>query len=364
MSVETLLVVATILYLTQVGLFLVGLRRSADVTSEEIRPFVSVIIAARNEEENIRSCLESVLQQSYPPEQYEVIVVNDNSTDRTGEICLDYASRFSNVSTFIADEDSQLRGKTNALNQAIDRARGDVILITDADCTVPETWIEHTARRFRTSVGIVGGMALQKAENAFQGMQSLDWAYLLGIAAASVGLRNPLSTIGNNLSFRRKGYEQVGGYRKIKFSVTEDFMLFQSIVQTSSWEYLYPIDPAVLVHSKPCHTVKELVRQKQRWGKGGLDMKPSGFAIMVIGFAMHFLIPLGFLMGSFFTASTALLIKMIADYVFLLSVLRRLQHADTLKYFFAFQLYYFVYVLLLPFIVFLGGKVIWKGRSY
>lgn len=364
MTIEQLLVTVTLLYLIQVTLFLVGLSKKRDSSLCDATPFVSVVVAARNEENHLARCLESVLDQTYPSGNFEVIVVNDNSTDGTGEICSSFAARYQNVSTFVATEDAFLRGKTNALNQAIDRARGEVILITDADCTVPRTWIEHSARRYAPETGIAGGVTLQRAANAFEGMQALDWAYLLGIAAAAVGMGYPLSTIGNNLSFRRKAYQQVGGYRKIKFSVTEDFVLFQSIVQTGKWKYLYPIDPHVLVISQPCATLKEIIRQKHRWGKGGLDMKLSGFLIMVIGFGMHLLIPLTFVLGSFFFASSALLIKFIADYAFLYRVLRTLERTDLLKYFYAFQIYYFLYVLLLPFIVFLGGKVIWKGRSY
>lgn len=353
-----------ILYVIQVLMLLIGLRRIRDHGTNDQMPFVSVVIAARNEEQNLADCLESVLQQSYPKEKFEVILVNDNSTDRTGEICQSFVQRFENFSAFVAQEDATLRGKTNALNQGIEKARGEIILITDADCTVPPTWIEHTAKRYTPSIGIVGGMTLQKASNKFEGMQSLDWAYLLGLASATVSLRNPLSTIGNNLSFRKSAYMEVGGYKKIPFSVTEDFMLFQAIVKTGKWDYLYPIDPNVLVVSKPCQTYKELVRQKHRWGKGGLDMKLSGFLIMVIGFSAHGFTLLTFLLGNFAYALTALLIKLIADYVFLFKVLHRLNRTDLLKYFYWFEIYYMTYVLLLPFIVFFGGKVVWKGRAY
>ncbi|MBI3585536.1 MAG: glycosyltransferase [Ignavibacteriales bacterium] len=353
-----------ILYVIQVVIFLIGLYRIRDHGTNDQVPFVSVVIAARNEEQNIADCLESVLQQTYPKDKFEVILVNDNSTDRTGEICQSFVRRFENFITFVAQEDPMLRGKTNALNQGIEKARGEIILITDADCTVPPTWIEHTAKRYTPSVGIVGGMTLQKASSNFEGMQSLDWAYLLGLASATVSMHNPLSTIGNNLSFRKSAYGEVGGYKKIPFSVTEDFMLFQSIVKTRKWDYLYPIDPNVLVLSKPCQTLKELVRQKHRWGKGGLDMKLSGFLIMVIGFSTHGFTLFTFLLGNFVYALTALFIKLIADYVFLFKVLQRLKRTDLLKYFYWFELYYTIYILLLPFVVFFGGKVVWKGRSY
>jgi cellulose synthase/poly-beta-1,6-N-acetylglucosamine synthase-like glycosyltransferase len=364
MTVELLLVVVSFAYLLQVAVLLYGIRHTRDDVDPHRRPFVSVVIAARNEEKLLPECLRSVLHQTYPSDQFEVIVVNDHSTDGTISVCEEFAGRYTNCSWMNAEDHPRLIGKSNALHQGITKARGEVILITDADCVVPETWVEHTARRYAPRVGIVGGITIQKARTSFEGMQSLDWVYLLGLASAAATLRNPLSTIGNNLSFRKAAYEEVGGYEKIPFSVTEDFMLFQAIVRTGRWEYLYPIDPHLLVTSEPCRTWKDLIRQKKRWGKGGLDMKPSGFVIMAIAFSTHALIAWTILTGEVAIGLSCLFAKLVGDYMFLRQVLVRLARVDLLKYFYRFQAYFFFYVLLLPLVVFFGGKVVWKGRHY
>jgi 1,2-diacylglycerol 3-beta-glucosyltransferase len=195
-------------------------------------------------------------------------------------------------------------------------------------------------------------------------MQSLDWAYILGVASASAALGNPLGSIGNNLSFRKEAYERVGGYRKLKFSVTEDYTLVQAILKTKKWEFLYPIDPDILVQSQPCPSLKLLIQQKHRWGKGGLDMKLMGFFVMVIAFAMHAAIVWSLVGYSVAVAGTMFLVKFIADYSYLYQILARLKRTDELKYFYWFELYYVLYVLILPFLVFFGGRVTWKGRRY
>jgi cellulose synthase/poly-beta-1,6-N-acetylglucosamine synthase-like glycosyltransferase len=351
-------------YLLQIAVFLFALRRPKDLVEISLQPIVSVVIAARNEQRHLAECLESVLHQSYPIDHFEVIVVNDQSTDRTELICQEFAGRFPNFGYLTAQEDQQLRGKTNALDQGVQRARGEIILITDADCEVPTTWVEWTAKRYVESVGIVGGITLQKATSWFDGMQSLDWAFLLGVAASSISLRIPLSTIGNNLSFRKSAYEDVGGYRKIPFSVTEDFMLFQAIVSSKKWDYLCPIDPRILVLSQPCSTWQDLYRQKHRWGRGGLDMKLSGMSIMAIGFGLDAFILIGLAFGQFAWAGAGLLLKVIGDYSFLHFLLKKQHRLDLLKYFASFEAYLLIYVLLLPFIVLLGGPVVWKGRTY
>ncbi len=364
MTFENFLLLITVLYVCQIGIFLIGLNRNKDGKMPSSDPFISLIIAARNEESNLPLCLESVSNQTYPLFRYEIIVVNDGSTDSTATLCEAFMNRYSNIKLVHSKENPNLLGKANALAHGIDQAIGEIILITDADCIVPSTWVEQTALRYSDEVGLVGGFTLQKAATTFEGMQSLDWAFILGMAAATAGLGLPLGSIGNNLSFRKSAYEQVGGYRKIKFSVTEDYAVVQAIVSSGKWQYRYPIDSQHLVQSKPCPDFKTLIRQKHRWGKGGLDMKIAGFAIMSVGFLMHLSPFIMLFWGGVVQAATALMVKFIADYIFLYKLLRKLNHIDELRWFYWFELYFLTYVLFLPFLVFFGGKVKWKGRKF
>ncbi|MBI4427873.1 MAG: glycosyltransferase [Ignavibacteriales bacterium] len=363
MTLESFLIIITACYAIQVALFTLGVNRARDLTSHAT-PFVSVVIAARNEDVNLPACLQSITQQTYPKSQFEIVVANDGSSDRTLEVCNEYASRITNLDVITVKEDEKLRGKANALAQAIDRTKGEVILITDADCEVPPTWVEHTANRFSLEVGLVGGMTLQKAASRFETIQSLDWAYILGVASATAAWGTPLGSIGNNLSFRKQAYDAVGGYRNVKFSVTEDYTLVQSIIRTKRWKYLYPIDPSILVFSKPCRTWKDLIRQKHRWGKGGLDMKFTGFLIMAISYTT-ITSALGMLLwNGMAECVVALMIKSVSDYSFLHRVLSKLRRVEELRYFWLFELYFILYILVLPMLVVFGGKVVWKGRSF
>jgi 1,2-diacylglycerol 3-beta-glucosyltransferase len=364
MTFELFLLIITILYLCESGILLIGLNRGRNEIRSTSNSFVSVIIAARNEQSNIAYCLESVAHQTYPVSSYEIIVANDGSTDATKDICLEFIQRYPQIKLLHVQEDKYLRGKANALAQGIDAAKGEIILITDADCTVPTTWIEQTANRYTADIGLIGGFTLQKAETPFEGMQSLDWAFILGVASATAGLNQPLGSIGNNLSFRKSAYDQIGGYRELKFSVTEDYTVVQAIVGSQKWHYSYPIDSKLLVESKPCPDFSMLLHQKHRWGKGGLDMKIAGFVIMAIGFFMHLSPFIMLYWGGVVQAATAFMVKFIADYTFLYKILKRLDRTDELRWFYWFELYFIIYVLLLPFLVFFGGKVKWKGREF
>jgi len=363
MTFETFVLLVLAAYAVQAVLLLYGLRKGLDNNGAS-RPTVSIVIAARNEQENIRESAESALQQTYPKELFEVIVVDDESSDHTGMILEELRVQHTNLKVVRALPNRDLRGKPNALAQGIDVASGEVVMITDADCVVPKTWVESTARRFTEGVGLIGGITLQRATDPFTGMQSLDWAYLLGMASATASLHYPLGSIGNNLSFRKAAYEDIGGYRKLRFSVTEDYTLVQGIIRTGRWKYLYPVDPTMVVESKPCPDWQTLIRQKQRWGKGGLDMKLGGFGVMVVGFLMHTTPFILLYWGDIIVVSAILMAKVVLDYIFLYQVLKRLQRTAELRYFYWFELYFLIYVVYLPFLVFFGGKVRWKDRTF
>ena len=215
MTADTFLFIALFLYLMQVFIFLIGVRRTRDTLGNHTTPLVSVIIAARNEEDNIRTCLQSVSNQTYPRSLYEIIVVDDDSSDATNHVCQSLSHTIPNLIVISTSGGTTSGGKTNALIVGIEESKGELVFITDADCVVPPTWIELTVRRYEKGIGIVGGLTLQRATGPFEGMQPLDWTYLLGIASAAASLGNPLSTIGNNLSFRRRAYDDVGGYRSL-----------------------------------------------------------------------------------------------------------------------------------------------------
>jgi cellulose synthase/poly-beta-1,6-N-acetylglucosamine synthase-like glycosyltransferase len=366
MNIEIIIISILVVYTGFIIFFLFGTMRgrSLDLIDHQHLPFVSVVIPARNEEQNIATCLESVLNQTYPKDRHEIILVNDNSTDKTGIIAEEFAGRTDRLKIIIAKENPDLTGRSNALAQGIDIAKGEVILMTDADCVIPPTWVEYIAKRFVDGIDVMGSITLQQTENWFEGMQSLDWALILGVGSATIGLGIPISIIGNNFSIRRSAYDAVNGFRGIKNSVTEDFQLFKSVVDSGSKGARFPLDSRIRIMTLPCPSVKELIMQKHRWGRGGMDLSPLGFAIIATSFITH----VALLIGWFFLPLSAMafvfLIKFLGDLTFLTRVLSLTGKLQDLKYFLHFEMYYLLYVLSMPFKVFFDRKVVWKGRAY
>ncbi len=368
---EIIFFIAICGYFIQSVIFIIGAAKKFPVIEEKDLPTVSVIVAARNEEKNILRCLNALDKLIYPEGKLEIIIVDDQSTDNTGRIIDEFIAtrdqlnlspcRFRKIIT--KKEIGRLKGKTNALANAIEAAKNEIILTTDADCEVKPTWVFKTASYFQKDVGMVNGITTQAAYDSFSGMQSLDFIYLLIVASSTINLGNPISCIGNNMSYRKKAYEEVGGYENLPFSVTEDFNLLMAIYKLKKYKIIYPVDKDTLVTSLPCPDIKSLFHQKKRWGVGGLDVPFRGFAIMANGFLTYLCI---LLMPFFYTPLCLylLVLKILLDALVLYPALRILGIEKNFRYFINFQVYYLVYVIALPFIVLFNRKVVWKGRKY
>ncbi|MBI5471735.1 MAG: glycosyltransferase [Ignavibacteriae bacterium] len=362
-----LLLLFTILYVVQITIFAVG-SHNAHYAHDRSRQWnVSIIVAARNEEEVIRPCLDSLAQLTYPQEKLEIIIVNDRSTDRTAGIIQEYVDRFPTFRLLNAVEDAAavIKGKTNAVAQAIDVSSGEILLFTDADCVVPKQWVEETVKYYNDdSVGVVAGYTSLRSKTLFEAIQALDWFVLFSIASATIRLHFPVTAVGNNLSVRRKAYDAVGGYRKIPFSITEDYALFHAVTSVGKYKARFPLDDGTLVQSLPCEDWKSLYRQKKRWLTGGADMDFKSISLFAVGFAFKLLLMLNFFAFGFLAVVLPFALKCLSDFLLVRPALRTFRKQHLLLYLLPFEVYYIAYVLLFPPIVLLNRKVHWKDRKF
>jgi cellulose synthase/poly-beta-1,6-N-acetylglucosamine synthase-like glycosyltransferase len=345
-------------------IFIIGASRQFKRINDEELPAATVIVAVRNEGENILRCMQSLDNIVYDKNKLEIILVDDESTDNTGKIIDEFIfdkPKFKKI--VIKKEIKSLKGKTNALANAIDIANGEIILTTDADCEVHPMWVKTITSYYQENTGAVSGYTTQLAYNGFTGMQAIDFLYLLTIASGFINVNKPVSCMGNNMSYRKSVYLETGGYEKLPFSITEDFNLLWSIHKLDKYKIIFPLDKEALITSMPCKNLKNLYRQKKRWGIGGLEVPLRGKFIMAAGFAANLCILLSPL---FFTVGCLYLIvfKLAIDYFVLYFVHNRLEITKNLRYYLNFEIYYILYVLILPFILVLSRKVSWKGRKY
>jgi cellulose synthase/poly-beta-1,6-N-acetylglucosamine synthase-like glycosyltransferase len=361
---ELIFLIIMIGYFFQSFIFILGARKKFLRISDDKLPTATIIVAARNEEDNILRTLESLDKLEYPEGKLQIILVDDQSTDSTGKIIdefIAYRSRFQKITT--VEYHTKLIGKMRALAYAIKEATGEIILTTDADCEVKPLWAKTVCSHYFDDVAIVTGVTTQLADNWFGGMQAIDFVYLLTAGAGTTNLNFPISCIGNNMSYRKSAYDEVGGYEKLPHSVTEDFTLMNAIYNLKKYKVIFPVESESLVTSVPCRSFKSLLRQKKRWGVGGLGVPFRGFIIMFWGFMANLFV----LLTPFFFSSVWLYLvvfKIALDFFILYPVHIRLGILKNLKYFFHFEIFYLLYVILLPIIVLPNKKVVWKGREY
>lgn len=361
--------IAILFYFILHLIFYYGLKRSfrTQKVSNGRLPFISVIVAARNEEENIGECIESLKRISYNKEYYEIILVNDSSSDRTQEIMHGLTKDFNEFIILNTSDaaDSKLTGKTKALAYGISHSRGELIMMTDADCTVKESWLTDTASYYSEGTGMVCGFTLiDCSKGLFSKLQALDWLYLQSLASASSGISNELSCIGNNLSVSRKAFDSIGGYEGLKFSVTEDLALLRKIKSTGKFLIKYPIEKKTLVKTQPCENVKELYRQKKRWFRGGAGINLLGYILGGLMYIVNLVLVSGLFYLNPFVYLEFLILKFISDLIIMLPVYNNIGLKGLLRYFPLFQLYFALYGLLLPLTFISGYKIDWKGRNH
>ncbi len=362
--IETFLLVLTIFYAALFITLSFGVRRSPARPLCTETPKVTVLVAARNEEASIEDCIVSLLNNDYPNHLTEIVLINDSSTDKTGEIMRRYAESHPNI-VYVSIEMESLtqRGKAHALAEGIKKSSGKIYLFTDADCRIPSQWIRKQVSYFDASTGIVGGFTRLRSWNWFTGMQALDWFFLYTVAAATTGLNKPLTAVGNNLCVRKKAYDDTGGYENLPFSVTEDYILVNAVKKTGKWKIRFPMDPETLIQSNPCPDSKALYRQKHRWASGGGDMEILGFLFFIPVFLLCILIVL-FPIPGIISSLVALLLKTGVDCIFLFKTLKTFKAIGLYRYIFHFEILNIAYVLLLPFQILFSRQVIWKDRRY
>jgi cellulose synthase/poly-beta-1,6-N-acetylglucosamine synthase-like glycosyltransferase len=362
---STILFTAIGIYIIELIILRIGIWKS-DHTPKNLKyePFVTIMVAARDEEDFIGDCILSLLKIDYPRTKFEIIIINDSSTDKTPQIVQSFINTERNLKMITtAVGNGNLRGKTNAIAQGMNTAKGELVLFTDADCRVPPSWVKETVKYFGDDTGIVGGFTLLNANRSFEGIQALDWLFLFCLASATSGLKIPLTAVGNNLAVRMRAYKEVGGYENIPFSVTEDYALVQAIIQRTKYKLQFPIESNCLIQSSACKSWEQLYRQKKRWGVGGLDMVFRGYIIMFIGWMAKLLLLISFVLLSAQTAIIAFVLMGVGEMLFLGKILRRFKTSKYIKFAVPFLLYFLIYVLVIPFIAFFSRSVVWKKRN-
>ncbi len=232
----------------------------------------SVVIAARNEERTIEACLDTVLAQSIAAGRFEVIVVDDRSTDKTAGIVSRIAREHDRVALVsITETPEGVSPKKHAVTEGIRRARNEIVVFTDADCRVPPTWLETIDRNVDQSTELLQGITTYRSVRGmnplFFSLQALDFLSHGVVSAAAIGAGVPLNSNANNLAVRRGTFDEVGGYGAFGRVVSgDDDLLLQKISARGPRRVRFMADRRGAVETFPTATMRGVFEQRKRWG--------------------------------------------------------------------------------------------------
>jgi cellulose synthase/poly-beta-1,6-N-acetylglucosamine synthase-like glycosyltransferase len=234
---------------------------------------LSIVIAARNEVENIQALLQSLHDQQYPKELYEVIIVDDHSTDDTWNLLKE--AHFPDLKLIplrLADH-VDTKGviaayKKKAIETGIGAATGTLIITSDADCRFHPNWLQ-TIAAFYESTGakfIAAPVSMNTHGTLLSVFQSLDFITLQGITAASVFKRFHSMCNGANLAYERAAFYEVKGFDQIDTIASgDDMLLMHKIFRRYPNDVHYLKSPSAIVTTEPATTWKQFFHQRIRW---------------------------------------------------------------------------------------------------
>lgn len=283
----TVLAFLSIIYAGSLCGFIIGLRRlrqNVRVTHQRW-PTVSVVVPARNEAEVLERTLHSLLAQNYPGE-WEIIVVDDRSTDNTWELLATLTAMYPVIRAVRVSEANPPSPKKNALAFGIRHAKSELIATTDADCLYDPSWLRQMVSHFAPDVGVVAGLTVfdlpTERVPLWQRIQWLDFFVQNFMAAGAAGIGVPSSCNGSNLIYRRRVYEEISGYGNDSTVISGDDVLFaQRVAQKTRWKIAFAATSETTVRSLPVLTLSELLQQRLRWTSKGLTYRTSMLAFLI-----------------------------------------------------------------------------------
>lgn len=370
-AVSYLSLFLTLIYLFVVAGFIRGWHQLIPFQYKQAKPVtaVTIIVAARNEAESIHRTLDDLIAQDYPKELTEIIFIDDHSTDNTAEIIRSYTA--SGVKLISLKESQALNSyKKKAIQTAIGQASGTLIITTDADCRMGTRWLKtiisfYEEKRYKM---ISSPVAYDEEVSFFERSQSLEFLYLIGLGASTIGNKKPSTCNGANLAYEKEAFYEVGGFQGIDdLASGDDELLLHKIAARydNRIGFLKNSDAMVYTHAKP--NLTEFLQQRKRWASKSTRYKNK--SIIVLGVFIWFFnvsILLNLLTGLFYLdflkiALIQLLLKMTIEFLFLLDVTKFAKRRSLLVLLPVLNVLHVLYIIYIG-IAGNSGKYNWKGR--
>jgi cellulose synthase/poly-beta-1,6-N-acetylglucosamine synthase-like glycosyltransferase len=328
---------------------------------------VSVIVIARNEADNIEACLKSIAEQTYTKELVEILLVDDQSTDKTVEMAANLSIKQLKIL-----QNNSLNGKKQLLSFAISVSEAELIICTDADCQVPKGWINQIVALYveQDAKFIAAPVQFTYNKMLFQKFQALDFLGMMAITGAGIKGKYLYMCNGANLAYPKAVFQEMGGFEGIdKKASGDDMLLMQKIALRYPNKIYFLKNREAVILTKPAYTLSEFWQQRLRWASKSGDY-PQKLATIQLALVWLFIftLPVTFIFSFFeprlfLVLSFSILLKIIADYVLLNAASTYFNKKNLLTIFLPAVFLHCAYILTVGFMAIFKRKYHWKDRK-
>lgn len=335
--------------------------------------FISVIVPARNEAAHIEHCLNHLLAQRYPDSLREIIVIDDHSDDDTAARVIRLSVSHPELQLIRRTGQDQT-GKKAALMAGIERAKGSLVVTTDADCEAPPNWlycIEAVFRQYSSVQMVTAPVVIHRENNLLQRFQSLDLMGMMGITGAGAFSGKMFMANGANLAFRKKAFQAVGGYAgNEQIASGDDMFLVQKIARRFPGGVYFLKQTDAVVKTLAPNDWSAFIQQRIRWGGKNAALPGWGirlallsvfvfcWSIIISGVMAAFQMP-----GMWRILAIQALVKFLFDTLLLREMALFFNRKDLLRWLLPAFVLHTLYIALIGFASLFFRKYQWKGRT-
>ena len=348
-----LIAIVALFYIRQVHLFHKGWHKIKPYNNV-FTPKVSIVIAVRNEEDNIPYLLEDLSKQDYPQDYLEFILVDDFSVDRSYDL-------LNNSDLPLKVIRSSDEGKKAAINSGVSSSNYDFILTTDADCRLSSNWVKQMLAPFSDDdICLVSGpVSYTNLNTVFDKFQAIEFMSLIGSGAGAIGAEKAFMCNGANMAFRKSIFSST----KQHIASGDDVFLLHHVKQ-SNGKIAFVKEQSAIVFTSPKESVTEFINQRKRWAsKSSSYTDATAQWISVVVFLTNFLILLLLFTANFKLFLVLFFTKVLIDYRFVKSLSQFFFYEKYLSYYWLMSFLYPVYIVWVAFSSQLSSFE-WKERLH
>ncbi len=332
----------------------------------------TVVIAFRNEAENLPGLLKSLQLLKYPSTFFEIIFINDGSTDASEKIILQQLQHSDLNFKILQNIPNQASPKKTAITLAISEAKHPWIITTDADCVVNENWLKVLNNFIVSTAPVCVAMPVdyEVTTTFLERYQQLDNWSLQAVTVGSFGLGNILLSNGANFAYTKGAFENVNGFEgNLHIASGDDMFLLEKFKQKFPKKIGYLKSRNAIVITQPINTWKKVVSQRVRWAsKTAKQQSIASKLLGIVVFAMNVLILLAIVVAIFWSpyaifAVALIFYKLVIDFLILQ---KSTQFFKKRFPFFSFLASTFMYPMVTIIVVISSfwGNYVWKERLF